>query len=262
MESKKHAYKPVSSFDDLSSSATDVDERSNDDYALESLHTRTRSWRWIKNPLLASIISLNVLVAALIVVALTRKPTDQQCSTQLSTYSPLLDSIEYIEYDFAAEFNSTNKYRGPPTPEREDAWYNLTYKHAVEIPADKIAELNRTEADNLKRVPEDVGTGYVAIIEVFHQLHCLNMIRMFTWYQAGKYPGIPDGLSDNELKNRMHVDHCLDALRIAIQCYGDVTPLFVRNGGHAGAKADFDTHHKCRNFDKIEAWIDENWTVS
>jgi hypothetical protein len=38
-----------------------------------------------------------------------------------------MDAVEYIEYDFAAEFNSTNKYRGLPTSEREDAWYNLTY---------------------------------------------------------------------------------------------------------------------------------------
>ena len=88
------------------------------------------------------------------------------------------------------------------------------------------------------------------------------MIRMFTWYQAGRYPGIPDGLTESELKNRMHVDHCIDALRIAIQCFGDVTPLFVRLGGHAGSKADFNSHHKCRNFDRIEGWIDENWTVS
>jgi hypothetical protein len=43
----------------------------------------------------------------------------------------------------------------------------------VEIPANEIAGLNRSETDNLKHVPEDVGTGYVAILEVFHQLHCL-----------------------------------------------------------------------------------------
>lgn len=46
-------------------------------------------------------------------------------------------------------------------------------EHGVEVPADKIAGLNRSEIDNLKHVPEDVGTGYVAILEVFHQLHCL-----------------------------------------------------------------------------------------
>jgi hypothetical protein len=210
MESKKHEYKPVSSFDDLSSSSTNIDERTSEDFALESLHIRKRRWRWIPSPLLGSIISLNILIATLIIVALTRKPTDQQCSAQLSTFckylfperwhtdlhgpAPALEAIEYIEYDFAAEFNSTNIYRGPPTPEREDAWWKLTYsrlshniivhcnlrkhltrplEHAIEIPEDKIAGLNRTEADNLKHVPADVGTGYVAILEVFHQLHCL-----------------------------------------------------------------------------------------
>ena len=87
------------------------------------------------------------------------------------------------------------------------------------------------------------------------------MIRMYTWWQVDKYPGIPGGLSKNPLKNRMHVDHCIESLRIALQCWGDVTPLLMRLGGPAGARADFNTHHKCRNFDKLEDWIDNNWTV-
>lgn len=87
------------------------------------------------------------------------------------------------------------------------------------------------------------------------------MVRMYTWHLAGKYPGVPLGLSDNELKNRLHADHCLEALRISLMCWGDVTPLLVRLGGPAGARADFETHHKCRDFNKIESWIEENWTV-
>ena len=131
----------------------------------------------------------------------------------------------------------------------------------------------------------------MALLEVFHQLHCLvskpfadfpplsapvrlhtqpqltvpidlqNVIRMYTWWQVDKYPGIPDGLSDNPLKNRMHVDHCIESLRIALQCWGDVTPLLIRLGGPIGFRADFNTHHRCRNFDKLEDWIDNNWTV-
>lgn len=84
---------------------------------------------------------------------------------------------------------------------------------------------------------------------------------MYTWWQVGKYPGTPDGLSMSPLKNRMHVDHCIESLRIALMCWGDVTPLLIRLGGPAGAKADFNTHHRCRNFDKLENWIDNNWTV-
>lgn len=46
-------------------------------------------------------------------------------------------------------------------------------EHGIEIGKDKIHLLNRTEADRLKHVPEEVGDGYVAILEVYHQLHCL-----------------------------------------------------------------------------------------
>lgn len=61
----------------------------------------------------------------------------------------------------------------------------------------------------------------------------------------------------------MHVDHCFEALRIALMCFGDTTPLLIREDpdAPAGARADFDTHHKCRNFDKLEEWIDTNWVV-
>lgn len=46
-------------------------------------------------------------------------------------------------------------------------------EHGIEVPLDKLAGLNRTDADHIKHVPEKVGTGYVGILEVFHQLHCL-----------------------------------------------------------------------------------------
>lgn len=291
-----------------------------------------RSWMrrcWVApSRLLATLLALLCfLLSTLIVLVVVRlNPSDQQCARQLSMWckflsahprtkiitksginethpvfviaAPAMEAVEYITVDFDDAFNSTSIYRGLPTPEREEAWFNLTYsmhsplslppppptspvsspfnlsislflstnrwvisEHAFEIPEDKIRGLNRTEEDHLKHVPPEVGTGYVALLEVFHQLHCLNMIRMYTWYQAGKYPGIPMGLSDSELKNRIHVDHCLEALRISLMCWADITPLFVRLGGPAGARADFNTHHKCRNFAMIEDWVDNNWTV-
>ncbi|KAF2657404.1 hypothetical protein K491DRAFT_677238 [Lophiostoma macrostomum CBS 122681] len=256
MESKNITYHPVSSSEDVSYSSTQDEERSSEVFLLNPHQKERRRSMWISTSLLASSVFLNLLISVVLFFAITKKPTDQQCSRQLSVYL-----VEYIEYDFAAEFNSTNIYRGPPTPEREEAWYNLTYKHAIEIPATELASLNRSEADHLRHASEDESSGYVALIEVFHQLHCLNMIRRYTWYQAGKYADLPNGLVHNEVENRMHIDHCIDALRIAIQCFGDVTPLFIKLGGHAGSKADFNSHHKCRNFDKIESWIDENWTI-
>jgi hypothetical protein len=50
-----------------------------------------------------------------------------QAATLNSPLAPALEAIEYVNMDFIAEFNSTNIYRGPPTPEREKAWFDLTY---------------------------------------------------------------------------------------------------------------------------------------
>lgn len=41
--------------------------------------------------------------------------------------APALEAVEYHDIDFINDFNSTSIYRGPPTPEREEAWDKLTY---------------------------------------------------------------------------------------------------------------------------------------
>ncbi|KAI8193446.1 hypothetical protein CCHR01_12062 [Colletotrichum chrysophilum] len=266
---KSPSYKPLMSADSRDSESV---EDFGDCHAGEkSIAQRFRWIEWnqrapsrITGLLQSSLIPLSILVLSMafgFVFSFLRAPTDQDCARQLSMWSPALEAVEYVQMDFNDAFNSTSIYRGLPTPEREQAWFDLTYKHAVEIPPERLAGLNRSEEDHLKHVPEDVGDGYVALLEVFHQLHCLNMIRVYTWWQVGKYDKIPVGLSNDPLKNRIHVDHCLEALRISLMCFADVTPLMVRIGGPAGARADFNTHHKCRNFDKISDWIDENWTV-
>ncbi|CZT18450.1 uncharacterized protein RCC_04295 [Ramularia collo-cygni] len=175
----------------------------------------------------------------IVAIDLSHKPSNLECAKQLSMYSPAMEAVEYIDIDFAASFN----------------------KHGVEIPVEEIQGLNRSESDHLRHVPPEIGTNYVGILEVFHQLHCLNMIRMYTWYQVDKFSGIPDGLSMSPLKNRMHIDHCIESLRISLMCAGDVTPLLIREGGPVGSKADFNTHHRCRNFEKLNDWIDNNWSV-
>lgn len=115
------------------------------------------------------------------------------------------EAVEYIEYDFETEFDQETKYRGPPTPQLENAWENLLERKSsrssprkhpayaaillskdrslttppvnpVPFPEDKLPLVNRTNGmrneDKLARL--DDGHGDVAAnFEVFHQLHCL-----------------------------------------------------------------------------------------
>lgn len=73
----------------------------------------------------------------------------------------------------------------------------------------------------------------------------------------------PGDLLSTPVGNRMHVDHCIETVRIALMCFADITPVLVREDpvSPLGSRADFNTHHKCRNFEKIEQWIDNNWEV-
>jgi hypothetical protein len=59
---------------------------------------------------------------------------------------------------------------------------------------------------------------------------------------------------------RMHVDHCIEALRISLMCHADTTPYLIINDPTApqGTRADFSPHHKCRNFDRVREWTREN----
>jgi hypothetical protein len=89
-----------------------------------------------------------------------------------------------------------------------------------------------------------------------------NLVRQYTWLLMGNYPDdrIPHDLREGAKANRMHVDHCIEALRLALMCHGDMTPLLVAKDPNEpiGRRADFDTHHKCRNFTKLQEWTRAN----
>jgi hypothetical protein len=65
---------------------------------------------------------------------------------------------------------------------------------------------------------------------------------------------------EDPVTTRTHVDHCIESLRLSFMCYGDITPVLVEldNTTRGGRKADFNVHHKCRNFEKIVNWVEKN----
>lgn len=55
---------------------------------------------------------------------------------------------------------------------------------------------------------------------------------------------------------RIHTDHCIETLRLVLMCQSDITPVMVKwsSGVPPIPEADFNSHHKCRDFDAIVAW--------
>ena len=108
--------------------------------------------------------------------------------------APMMDAVEYEKVQFENAFHQKSRYRGSPTPELEQAWLDLwnceldipaCYKFhvgprlsedtvgAINVPYDKLGELNKSEEVSWKRVSPEHGGGVSALIEVFHQIHCL-----------------------------------------------------------------------------------------
>lgn len=59
----------------------------------------------------------------------------------------------------------------------------------------------------------------------------------------------------------MHADHCIETLRLTLMCHSDVTPVLLKWDSYYDpprASPDFNSHHRCRNFDKILEWNIEN----
>ncbi len=110
--------------------------------------------------------------------------------------APALEAIEFYETDFDNQFAHRSEYRGPPTVERESAWLDLWHRkpayfffihvtyaplstdssptdEGIKIESWQMTMLNRTNLDMYEKVKPEQGDGYVALLEVHHQLHCL-----------------------------------------------------------------------------------------
>lgn len=118
-----------------------------------------------------------------------------------------------------------------------------------------------------------MGDGYYAGIEAFHQLHCLvclriviftliltnttqNMIRQYTWGTYYERHGLPQpsSLRAGVVGNRMHVDHCIETLRLTLMCHGDTTPILREVDANApigDSRKWFSNVHKCVDFEVL-----------
>ncbi|OLN87595.1 hypothetical protein CCHL11_10099 [Colletotrichum chlorophyti] len=200
--------------------------------------------------------------------------TDQECARKLSFPSPVHEVLEYEDVQFDNAFWKPSPYKGKPTPDLEAKWKDLWYYGSFDLPDMYLPALNKS-ADGIG------GNGWartksgnlLAGLEVFHNLHCLNLMRQYAHRDEYDYSDDPAFHGSDELV-RAHVDHCIEALRIRLMCSAgkpnvqicysfqgidstiDVTP-FLHTTGSKGIQPDFDSQHRCPKFDRIIEWAKE-----
>ncbi|OJD31280.1 tat pathway signal sequence [Diplodia corticola] len=189
-----------------------------------------------------------------------REPTEISCTKQLNQYSPLWDQIE-VSYGIT-QFNGSllkeNIFRQDASPEVDAAWESLGINYrSVAIPADKAEKAGIAEGQ--VKISEKYGGGYPANVEGLHHLHCLNLLRQSLYYNYDYYHNTGKGAFSNaDHIVRKHVSHCLDIIRQQLVCAVDTGVLgqvwFQPANAPLEAFVDFNTRHKCRNFDAVRAW--------
>ncbi|KAF4505956.1 hypothetical protein G6O67_007851 [Ophiocordyceps sinensis] len=158
---------------------------------------------------------------------------------------------EMRQFHTGIQPGDTTPFMGGLTDEANAAWASILDAGLVKLTPEQAAKLPYETA----RDPHD-SSSYVGVLDVFHQLHCLNHIRE-GYYNAGRRELAPQ---PGEIVT--HVDHCFDFLRQNLMCWSDtsITPI-----GWSSDRGEFvpqyDPIKECANFDKIHVWAkgDERW---
>jgi hypothetical protein len=118
--------------------------------------------------------------------------------------------------------------------------------------------ISRISADEASQLPNATmpirGTpDYMVQLDVFHQLHCLNLMRKLVYPSV--FPMDLTSGSDKALEDVDHLEHCYEQLRQSIQCHSDLATIYWEWIPETKkAYGNLKTTHTCKNFDKVREW--------
>ncbi|TCD64869.1 hypothetical protein EIP91_003535 [Steccherinum ochraceum] len=167
-------------------------------------------------------------------------------------YSPAQEVLEYQPKTFSMGFGKTKTiYQGEPSQEVDKAWNDLYNNFGLsKIPKEQARLLPN------KTLPIPGDEQYYAIgLAVFHQLHCLNILRQGLYPEHYRDPvtGAIGNIPAEDWPD--HVSHCIDNLRQSLMCAADISLVvwqWVEEDNRASIMMN--TVHSCRNYDKIADW--------
>jgi len=209
-------------------------------------------WVWLVHTVLL-LLSFTMLVSAIC----TRTSTLKHVQT-FSAYSPAAKAVEYQSIRFNTTMGLASPYVGKG-PEIDKAWEHISVDVGDQMISEAELERIGMPKTSLKvKHPKTGVEGYRVGLEVFHQLHCIDLLRQVTYKEHYmQYTGDVGSTSREQLQ--MHTDHCLEILRLNVQCNADIGlfTLYLLPGDPL-PWPELNTVHTCRNFDKVREWALEN----
>ncbi|KAF7883188.1 uncharacterized protein EAF01_011697 [Botrytis porri] len=157
-------------------------------------------------------------------------------------------------------FEEDERFAAASSPETDSAWDNL-------MPAGRgfILVENPEHYGLRPGLPSANGLDRYSV-SVFHQLHCLGMIRES--YNSVLKEVRPHIHGDENLSNsaaqeseKEHTSHCFDYLRQAMMCSADLTiewAMEMPDGKPPFTVDGWGITHTCRNWQNVLKWMGEH----
>ncbi|KAK2616237.1 hypothetical protein QQS21_000872 [Conoideocrella luteorostrata] len=179
-----------------------------------------------------------------------RAPEEQICYEKKYSLDSLWDAVRYEPVQFHLEPDIHSPFRGQPRPELDEAWANVTEGHLILLSKEEMRSLGHATEGAATH-----GNSYLALVEVFHHIHCIDFIRKYIFKEH--YPNWRNLGGPHEAVLG-HVDHCIDLIRQKVLCDADVGVMaYSYDPKTRLAKARTSNMHMCRNFGAIKNWAAE-----
>lgn len=90
--------------------------------------------------------------------------------------APAQEAVTFEKVDYDGGLYKTNMYKGPPSPESDQAWTKLVEPTNIRVDKHTLEMINRTALELSDH------SGYHAGLGVHHHLHCLVRVLVITFH--------------------------------------------------------------------------------
>ncbi|POS78536.1 hypothetical protein DHEL01_v203068 [Diaporthe helianthi] len=129
-------------------------------------------------------IFIGILLSLLAFSTVALLQPKNKCTQKMTAWSPALEIFNDDDWQFQ-RFNGTlrvpHELSALPSDEIDEKWDKITFANGglVRLSKDDVHRINASEY--AAEYTEEMGGGYMGAFEVFHGLHCLNMLRQASY---------------------------------------------------------------------------------
>ncbi|KAJ8133445.1 hypothetical protein O1611_g176 [Lasiodiplodia mahajangana] len=198
-----------------------------------------------------------------VLLASSRTRPSNGSSSPPFAYSPVLNHIDLPfspKQVSAQRYHNQSIYVDQPSPEVDAAWDRIQEAMIWGISKDDMRRVGKDPGKSVKYDPA-WGFGddlYMVEVDVFHQIHCLNVLRKSLVTNYDYYWGRKWGF-EPPIDFRTHLRHCTSLLLQNLMCHADVEVITHEwNEEQPWPFPDFGVMKQCRDFDALLQWAEAN----